>query len=83
MITISVEEMQRDLAGYLHHVQAGETLIITHAGKPLAEVKRVEESATGDPARLRPFGLCAGEFTVPEEFDDPLPEDVLSAFEGK
>ena len=22
---------------------------------------------------LRPFGLCAGEFTVPDNFDDPLP----------
>ncbi|MDJ0729360.1 MAG: hypothetical protein QNJ33_05130 [Crocosphaera sp.] len=33
--------------------------------------------------QLRPFGLCAGEFTVPENFDDPLPEDILNAFEGQ
>ncbi len=33
--------------------------------------------------QLRPFGLCAGEFIVPEDFDAPLPEDILSAFEGK
>ena len=32
--------------------------------------------------QLRPFGLCAGEFTVPDDFDDPLPEDILNAFEG-
>jgi hypothetical protein len=31
----------------------------------------------------RPFGLCAGEFTVPDDFDEPLPEEILSAFEGK
>ena len=31
----------------------------------------------------RPFGLCAGEFTVPADFDEPLPEEILSAFEGK
>ena len=31
----------------------------------------------------RPFGLCAGEFVVPDDFDDPLPDDVLDAFEGK
>ncbi|MBD2356654.1 prevent-host-death protein [Tolypothrix sp. FACHB-123] len=30
----------------------------------------------------RPFGLCAGEFSVPDDFDAPLPEDILSAFEG-
>jgi hypothetical protein len=28
----------------------------------------------------RPFGLCAGEFRVPEDFDAPLPNDVLDAF---
>lgn len=33
--------------------------------------------------QLRPFGLCAGEFVVPDDFDAPLPEEILSAFEGK
>jgi hypothetical protein len=31
---------------------------------------------------LRPFGLCAGEFRVPEDFDASLPQDILNAFEG-
>lgn len=35
------------------------------------------------PPNLRPFGLDAGKFTVPEDFDAPLPEDILKAFEGK
>ena len=29
-----------------------------------------------DDPPLRPFGLCAGEFTVPDDFDDPLPPPV-------
>ena len=29
---------------------------------------------------LRPFGLCAGEFTVPDNFDDPLPGHILQEF---
>ena len=33
--------------------------------------------------KQRPFGLCAGEFVVPEDFDAPLPEEILNAFEGK
>ena len=32
---------------------------------------------------LRPFGLCAGDFIVPDDFDEPLPDDLLKAFEGK
>ncbi|MBS1787964.1 MAG: hypothetical protein JST85_09595 [Acidobacteria bacterium] len=30
----------------------------------------------------RPFGLCAGEFVVPDDFDAPLPEEILRDFEG-
>lgn len=32
---------------------------------------------------LRPFGLCAGEFVVPDDFDAPLPDEILKAFEGE
>ena len=31
----------------------------------------------------RPFGLCAGAFTVPDDFDAPLPEEILREFEGR
>ncbi|NOZ06674.1 MAG: type II toxin-antitoxin system Phd/YefM family antitoxin [Chloroflexi bacterium] len=33
--------------------------------------------------QLRPFGLCAGEFMVPDDFDEPLPDSIIQAFEGK
>jgi antitoxin (DNA-binding transcriptional repressor) of toxin-antitoxin stability system len=73
MTQISVEEMQRDLSVCLQRVEAGETLLIVRAGKPV-----------GAPVKtLRPFGLCKGEFSVPDDFDAPLPEDILKAFEGK
>ena len=29
-----------------------------------------------------PFGLCKGEFTVPDDFDAPLPENIIKEFEG-
>jgi hypothetical protein len=29
----------------------------------------------------RPFGLCKGEFVVPDDFDAPLPEEVMASFE--
>lgn len=31
----------------------------------------------------RPFGLCKGEFRVPDDFDAPLPETILNEFEGQ
>ena len=29
----------------------------------------------------RPFGLAAGAFVLPEDFDSPLPDDLLQCFE--
>jgi len=78
MVEVSVEEILQNLPAYLQRVEAGETLIIVRAGQPVAEVKPV----VGRPETLRPFGLCAGEFSVPEDFDAPLPEDILHAFES-
>ena len=76
---VSVDEMKRDLAAYLQRVERGETIIILRAGKPVAEMKPV----SSPPNSLRPFGLCAGEFTVPDDFDAPLPEHILDRFEGR
>ncbi len=41
------------------------------------------EQAKSDSARFRPFGLCTGEFTVPGDFDAPLPGHIIEEFEGK
>ena len=80
MITITLEDIQRDIAGYLHRVQLGETLVVTEADSPLVEIKPIGR-AEGEAQALRPFGLCAGEFAVPEDFDAPLPEAILQEFE--
>ncbi|WP_206754736.1 hypothetical protein [Microcoleus sp. FACHB-68] len=45
--------------------------------KLIAELKPIAGSK-----QLRSFGLCAGEFTVPDDFDAPLPADILREFEG-
>jgi antitoxin (DNA-binding transcriptional repressor) of toxin-antitoxin stability system len=79
MTQVSIDDIQRDVSTYLQRVEAGETLVILRAGRPIAEVKPVVPRVE----TLRPFGLCAGEFTVPDDFDAPLPEDILNAFEGK
>lgn len=31
----------------------------------------------------RPYGLCKGEFSVPDDFDSPLPEYIIKEFEGQ
>ncbi|NES77814.1 MULTISPECIES: type II toxin-antitoxin system Phd/YefM family antitoxin [Okeania] len=59
-------------------VEEGKTVVIIRYEQASAEIRTIANSK-----QLRPFGLCAGEFTVPDDFDAPLPEDILNAFEGK
>ncbi|ABA23649.1 Prevent-host-death protein [Trichormus variabilis ATCC 29413] len=78
MLSVTVDEIQRNPSKYLRQVEAGETIVIVQADKAIAELRPIASNK-----QLRPFGLCSGEFTVPDDFDAPLPEDILSTFEGK
>ena len=55
------------------HLPATRRALVTILDEP---VEKVSEG------KLRPFGLCAGEFTVPDGFDEPLPEDIINLFAG-
>ena len=79
MLSVTIDELQRDPLKYLRQVEAGITFVIIQADKPIAELRPIPQSSK----QLRPFGLCAGEFTVPNDFDAPMPEEILIAFEGK
>jgi antitoxin (DNA-binding transcriptional repressor) of toxin-antitoxin stability system len=78
MSTITLQEIQRDLTTFLERLGAGETFLILKDKTPLAEIRPVVTPT----AQLRPFGLCAGQFTVPPNFDEPLPDELLAGFEG-
>lgn len=78
-ITVSLQELQRDPEALLKRVEAGEHLVVIRGGRAVAELRPVAATQP-DP---RPFGLCAGVFTVPDDFDAPLPEEILRSFEGR
>ena len=79
MTTVNLSDMERDLAGYPHRVQAGETLLVVEADQMLAEIKPVPNHVLK--RKPRPFGARKGDFIVPDNFDDPLPEEILQDFE--
>jgi prevent-host-death family protein len=82
MKTITFDEIQRNFPAYLRQVQNGETIVILQSNTPVAELKPVASSKPPLPSK-RPFGLAAGEFHVPDDFDSPLPEEIIRSFEGK
>lgn len=57
------------------------TLPVDKQQKVLQFIESLNESKLE--IKQRPFGLCAGEFTVPDDFNDLLPDEILSLFEGE
>ncbi|MBD2165825.1 type II toxin-antitoxin system Phd/YefM family antitoxin [Calothrix membranacea FACHB-236] len=69
--------MQKDFSKYPNQFEAGDSFTILPPDTPTTELQAIAITNK----QQRPFGLCAGEFKVPDDFDAPLPEDILSAFE--
>ena len=78
-VQINADQVARNWQGILRRVSAGETLVIVQGNKLIAKVEPFSSAPTG----MRPYGLCAGEFTVPDDFDEPLPDELVNSFEGR
>lgn len=79
MHTVNIHEAKTHLSKLIDEVAAGEEIIIAKAGKPVARLVPLE------PPKRKGiiFGSLEGQFTVPDDFDDPLPDWLLDAFEGR
>ena len=77
MSNVSLQDLQRDPLAILARVEAGESLLIMRDHQPVAELRPHSTTAP----TTRPFGLAAGAFVVPADFDAPLPESILDEFE--
>ena len=76
MTTVNVHDAKTHLSRYLEQVTRGEEIIIARAGQPVAKLVPL---AAGPACR---FGVLKGRIVVPDDFDAPLPDDVLALFGG-
>jgi prevent-host-death family protein len=76
--TLNVHEVKTQLSKLLEEVATGTEVIIEKAGKPMARLSPIE----GSKPQIR-FGVLKDKVKVADDFDAPLPEDVLSGFEGR
>ena len=72
---VNIHEAKTHLSRLLQRVALGEEVIIAKAGKPVAKLVPV-----GTRPRKRLLGTARGEFTVPEDFNDPLPKEIEDLF---
>jgi prevent-host-death family protein len=77
-MNVSVYDAKTNLSRLLDRAAGGEEVIITRNGRPVAKLV-----AATPPRKQRKLGLLKGRIRLGKDFDAPLPDDVLDAFEGK
>jgi prevent-host-death family protein len=79
MKEVNTHEAKTHLSRLLRRVAAGEEITIANRGVPVARLVPVSDKKHGG----RKLGFMRGKFVVPDDFDAPLPDEILNAFEGK
>ncbi len=75
--TINLYEAKTHLSQLVERAAAGEEIIIAKAGRPKARLVPIQKTQ-----RRRKPGLWKGRVWIADDFDDPLPDDILAGFEG-
>jgi prevent-host-death family protein len=74
---VNIHEAKTHLSRLLQRVAGGEEVVIARAGVPVAKLVAVETKN-----KTRPLGMDRGKVWVADDFDAPLPDDLLKEFYG-
>jgi prevent-host-death family protein len=78
MRMVNIYTAKTHLSRLVNEVAAGEEIVIAKAGRPVARLLPFEPRR--EPRRP---GLMKGKIWIADDFDDPLPEEILAAFRGE
>jgi prevent-host-death family protein len=76
MRQVNIHQAKTHLSQLLEDVIQGEEIIIAKAGKPIARLVAITATS-----QLRHRGLLKGRIIITDDFDAPLPEEILTSFE--
>ena len=76
-MTVNTLEAKTRLSELLRRAEAGEEVVIARSGTPVVRLVPVAPEAPRVP------GLWQGQVWMADDFDAPLPEDLLRLFEGE
>lgn len=79
MIKLNIHEAKTHLSEYLAKLEEGDTIVLCRHNTPIAEIRPLPVPSK----KPRPIGLAKKILQVPESFFEPLPEELLAAFEGR
>lgn len=78
MKPVNIHEAKTHLSRLVERAAAGEEIIIAKSGKPVAKLVAFNEDMTP-----RVFGTMEGKIWIADDFDDPLPPEILARFYGE
>jgi prevent-host-death family protein len=78
MKQVNMHQAKTGLSKLVERVEAGEEIVIARAGKPAAKLVPLTRGRV-----RRRLGLLDGKFQIPDNFNAPLPDSVIRAFEGR
>ncbi len=78
MKQVNTHEAKTQLSRLLRRVAAGEEITIANRGVPVARLVPVPANKV-----QRTLGIFRGQFSIPDDFDAPLPDALLDLFEGR
>jgi len=78
MQTVNIHEAKTQFSRLVDAAASGEEIVIAKAGKPAARLVPMERAKV-----TRRFGGLKGKVHIADDFDAPLPDYVIAAFEGR
>ena len=78
MKQINIYEAKTQLSTLVDQASKGKSFVIAKSGTPLAKLVPLD---AGKRAKIK-LGLMKGKIKFTKDFDAPLPDDALDAFEG-
>ncbi|MBX9701589.1 MAG: type II toxin-antitoxin system prevent-host-death family antitoxin [Acetobacteraceae bacterium] len=78
MRSVNIHEAKTHLSRLVEQAARGEGFIIAKAGKPMVKVVPIDPP----PPATNRLGFMQGEFTVPDDFDTMMQDEIIAMFEG-
>ncbi len=76
---VNMHEAKTHLSKYVEKALAGEEVILARAGEPVAALVPLSWLSVEKRNNVI-LGIMEGAFEVPDNFDDPLPDEMLDEF---
>jgi prevent-host-death family protein len=77
---VNIAQAKAQLSQLAARASRGEEIILSRHGQPIARIVPLTDVVPAAPNRG--FGIGRGDFTVPDSFDDPLPDEIIDTSEA-